>query len=277
MQGCSLTPDQTWVSINNRKQLRELQKLMPFNHRSRNLRLTYRGHFDNIPCVSFANFDLDANGIWMVSTDISNRVIVWRVWDDLWPCRVYFPGHTSNNPPQRGWTVLPLDPRTFKRYQSREEACGTKPIFELDGLRTLLDVSKAVQEVKDASQLIDEKEHRYQTKPINNHCLPDDIFSESCIDEESSSSPAGLGHAFPPASDHDQADESGGHLSPATSIGIESAEFRSSPPPRFQSRPRTKPLLTGLFGEDNPHSRVEPRLVYKPPGKIRRTVSTISF
>ncbi|KAJ5127677.1 hypothetical protein N7448_008456 [Penicillium atrosanguineum] len=265
MQGCSLTSDQTWVSINNRKQLRELQKLMPYNHRSRNLRLTYRGHFDNIPCVSFANFDLDANGIWMVSTDISNRVIIWRVWDDLWPCRVYFPGHTSNNPPQRGWTVLPLDPRTFKHYQTREEACGTKPRFELDGLRTILDVSKAIREVKDASQLIDETENRNQTKPINNHCLPDDIFSsECCIDEDRFSSPAGLGHDFRPASEHDQENDSGGRLSPDLSTRSESAEFWSSAPPRIQSRPRTKPLLASLFEEDNPHSRVEPRLVYKP-------------
>ncbi|KAJ5674684.1 uncharacterized protein N7477_004618 [Penicillium maclennaniae] len=264
MQGCTLTSDQTWVSINNRKQLRELQRLMPYNHRSRNLRLTYRGHFDNIPCVSFANFDLDANGIWMVSTDISNRVIVWRVWDDLWPCRVYFPGHSSNNPPQRGWTVLPLDPRTFKRYDSREEACGTRARFELDGLRTLLDVSKAIQEVKDASQLINEAEDRYQSEPLDNHCIPDDIFSSECrIDEDHIVSPAGLGHA-PSVFNHDQVDEFGGCLAPAVSVDTEFAVSPSSLPPKIGSRPRTKPLLTSLFEEDNPHSRVEPRLIYKP-------------
>jgi hypothetical protein len=267
LQECSLTSDQTWVSINNRKQLRELQKLMPYNYRSRNLRLTYRGHFDNIPCVSFANFDLDANGIWMVSTDISNRVIVWRVWDDLWPCRVYFPGNPSNNPPQRGWSVLPLDPRTFRRCQSRQEACGTEPKIQIVGPRTLLDVSLAIHEVKDASQVVHGREFQYRsTENIINHCLPDDIFSsDCCIDGDHSSSPASLGQAFRPASDPDQADGAGDSLSPASSIGSGFGEFGLPSTPRTQLKPRTKPFMTGLFEEDNPHSRVDPRVVYKPP------------
>lgn len=186
--------DQTWVSIHNIKQLRELQKSMPRNHRSRNLRLTYRGHFDNIPHVSFANFDLDANGSWMVSTDISNRVIIWRIWDDLGPYRVYYPGHPLNNPPQRGWTVIPLDPRTFRRQQTIEEACGCEPGSVLLASRTILDVSRAIEDVTDASQII-----RFGSltskRPLNSapeiECLPDHIFSPDCMVDHPSRTSSG--------------------------------------------------------------------------------------
>lgn len=172
--------DQTWVSIHNIKQLRELQRSMPRNHRSRNLRLTYRGHFDNIPHISFANFDLDSNGSWMASTDISNRVIIWRIWDDLGPYRVYYPGHPLNNPPQRGWTVIPLDPRTFKRHQTKEDACGCQPGSVLLASRTILDVSRAIQDVSDASQIfvfgsINSNRPRNPDRRVD--CLPDVIFS----------------------------------------------------------------------------------------------------
>lgn len=175
--------DQTWVSIHNIKQLRELQRSMPRNHRSRNLRLTYRGHFDNIPHISFANFDLDSNGSWMASTDISNRVIIWRIWDDLGPYRVYYPGHPLNNPPQRGWTVIPLDPRTFKRHQTKEDACGCEPGSVLLASRTILDVSRAIQGVRDASQIfvfgaINSKRPQNLNRQVQ--CLPDTIFSAGC-------------------------------------------------------------------------------------------------
>ncbi|CEJ59524.1 hypothetical protein PMG11_08146 [Penicillium brasilianum] len=175
--------DPTWVSIHNIKQLRELQRSMPRNHRSRNLRLTYRGHFDNIPHISFANFDLDSNGSWMASTDISNRVIIWRIWDDLGPYRVYYPGHPLNNPPQRGWTVIPLDPRTFKRHQTKEDACGCEPGSVLLASRTILDVSRAIQGVRDASQIfvfgaINSKRPQNLNRQVQ--CLPDTIFSTGC-------------------------------------------------------------------------------------------------
>lgn len=148
-----VSSDQTWVSIENRRQLRELRQLMPHNHRSRNLRLTYRGHFDNIPCVSFANFDLDADGRWMVSTDINNRVILWRIWDDLWPSAVYYPGHPMNNPPQRGWSVIPLDPRTFRQHWSREAACGCQPGSSHIATRTVLDLSRMTENIPNSSQV----------------------------------------------------------------------------------------------------------------------------
>lgn len=171
--------DQTWVSIHTIKQLRELQKFMPRFYRSRNLRLTYRGHFDNIPHVSFANFDLDSNGMWMASTDISNRVIIWRIWDDLGPYRVYSPGHPLNNPPQRGWAVIPLDPRTFRRQKLKEDACGCEPGSALIASRTILDVSHAIENVPDASQIFFyDTPASKQSRGLGDliECLPEDLF-----------------------------------------------------------------------------------------------------
>jgi len=260
-QSCNWFSDQTWVSINNRKQLRALRELMPHNYRSRNLRLTYRGHFDNIPCVSFANFDLDSNGVWMVSTDISNRVIVWRLWDDLWPSRVYYPGHPTNNPPQRGWAVLPLDPRTFKHHKRRDEACGCEPIMGAVGSRILLDVSKAVDEIPDAAQLV---EGPYEPpRSVTNHCLPDDIFSsEGCIAEVCSNSPTGLAQGSLQASDQGHAEGSGGSVSSASSFDLQYAESGFDQ----NTRARWMRPLTSLFEEDNPHFRNPP---YVFPGVIR--------
>ncbi|KAJ5980123.1 hypothetical protein N7481_007421 [Penicillium waksmanii] len=177
--------DQTWVPVESRKQLYELHQLTPRNYRSRNLRLTYRGHFDNIPCVSFANFDLNPNGMWMVSTDISNRLIVWRIWDDLWPSRVYYPGHPSNNPPQRGWSVIPLDPRTFKPCRTIEEACGCKPDAQNIAQRTILDTSRGVEGVPDASQIfVYGFKHKDSSRDVAPAYMPDDIISSDCCIED---------------------------------------------------------------------------------------------
>lgn len=177
--------DQTWVPVESRKQLYELHQLTPRNYRSRNLRLTYRGHFDNIPCVSFANFDLNPNGMWMVSTDISNRLIVWRIWDDLWPSRVYYPGHPSNNPPQRGWSVIPLDPRTFKPCRTIEEACGCKPDAQNIAQRTILDTSRGIERVPDASQIfVYGFKHKDSSRDVAPAYIPDDLFSDCCIEDK---------------------------------------------------------------------------------------------
>lgn len=259
--GLNLTSDQTWVSIDSRKQLRELQKLMPRNHRSRNLRLTYRGHFDNIPCVSFANFDLDASGTWMVSTDISNRVIVWRIWDDLWPSRVYYPGHPMNNPPQRGWTVIPLDPRTFKQHRSIKQACGCEPIASLIGPRVMLDLSKTIEEVPDASQIFVFGSSKRGMK--NPDHLPDDVFSlDCCIDDGNCPrSSASSKRDFPSqASDQAHVDEKAESSSehPRPSSGYDPWLEESLPKSRRLLRSRRP--LSSLFEEDNEHYRVLPCL-----------------
>lgn len=248
--------DQTWVSVHNIKQLRELQKSMPRNHRSRNLRLTYRGHFDNIPHISFANFDLDSNGSWMASTDISNRVIIWRIWDDLGPYRVYYPGHPLNNPPQRGWTVIPLDPRTFKRHLTIEDACGCQPGSVLLASRTILDVSRAIEDVTDASQIfrfgaINSKRQRNTARQVEN--LPDHIFSSDCW------------------ADHPSRTSSESHLGPKNAVDdkpsagpeeetVNDSEFEDIASYLSDRVVRTKRPLASFFEEESVQHRAPPCL-----------------
>ncbi|KAJ5622955.1 hypothetical protein N7490_011560 [Penicillium lividum] len=170
-------PDQPWINIDNNHNLQRLQKMMPNNHRSRNLRLSYKGHYDNIPCVSFANFDLDANAEWLVSTDIANRVVIWRIWEDLFPIRVYYPGHPQNNPPERGWAVLPLDPRTFRSLKFAEQACGGDPESKVISGRTILDLSEAVPQIGDTARYF--KTGNRNPESPEYYTLPDDLISES--------------------------------------------------------------------------------------------------
>jgi hypothetical protein len=258
--------DQTWVSIHNIKQLRELQRSMPRNHRSRNLRLTYRGHFDNIPNISFANFDLDSNGSWMASTDISNRVIIWRIWDDLGPYRVYYPGHPLNNPPQRGWTVIPLDPRTFKRHQTKEDACGCQPGSVLLASRTILDVSRAIQDVSDASQIfvfgsINSNRPRHPDRRVD--CLPDIIFSSGCRIRQPSRTSKRLG--LEPSNAVD--DKSQTVLEEETEDDLELDDSASDSSDRVV---RSKRPLASLFEEDGESLRgtscLHPDFIYDLEG-----------
>ncbi|KAJ6024241.1 hypothetical protein N7540_005038 [Penicillium herquei] len=237
--------DDAWVKIETQRDLLKLRKSMPANHRSKNLRLTYRGHLDNIPCVSFANFDLDANGEWMVSTDITNRVIVWRIWDFLSPFEIYYPGHPYNNPPQRGWTVLPLDPRTFKHCKFREEACGCEPASEMIDSRTVLDVSRAIEDVYDASQVFDPD---YQHIPDASdeevdHGLPVEIFSSSKDDQML-----------------DLKQEEGGYqakrYNPRSENGIKSKKNGS------RHKVPEQPALATMIDKDNQHYRVRPDLYH---------------
>lgn len=88
--GASLADnDQTWLHVNNPARLSQLRKLMPDKYRTRNVRLTFTGHFTNIPSVSFLNSDIDPNGTWMVSTDIDNKLIIWKPWESLSPFNVF--------------------------------------------------------------------------------------------------------------------------------------------------------------------------------------------
>lgn len=79
----------TWLSVDTQERLTRLRKKNGQPSRSRNLRLTFAGHETNIPSVTFFNSDLDPNGTWMLSTDIDNKLLVWSIWDNLEPVRIY--------------------------------------------------------------------------------------------------------------------------------------------------------------------------------------------
>jgi hypothetical protein len=81
--------DQPWYNVDNSVKFWEVRSQMRDTFRLRNMRMTYTGHFTNIPSVSFLNSDLDPNGTWMLSTDIDNKLIVWKVWESLNPFNVF--------------------------------------------------------------------------------------------------------------------------------------------------------------------------------------------
>lgn len=169
--------EQPWLFINTLADLRELKKQMP-NHRRRNLRLRYTGHFENIPCVSFANFDLDPNGTWMVSTDIANRVIIWNVWDGLSPTKASVYGTTGRTDDERGWFVLPIDPRRVQRHRFKIDACGCEPEEKMLGGRIVFDTTTMIEHLTDWSPIMGLQ----VSKPeVTYNPLPDDIFSPDCL------------------------------------------------------------------------------------------------
>ncbi|KXG50395.1 Ribonucleotide reductase, transcriptional regulator CRT10 [Penicillium griseofulvum] len=171
--------ESTWVSIDSAPLLEELKKDMP-HHRTRNLRLSYKGHYENIPCLSFANFELDPNGLWMVSTDILNRVFVWRVWDKLTPVKTSTYDHSRDAEEQRGWFVLPLHPRRVQQHRYKFDACGCEPRPKMMNGRMVFDVSDTVDDVIVRSNLAAQKVADEEDATISSLFMPDDIFSPSC-------------------------------------------------------------------------------------------------
>ncbi|RAH63367.1 hypothetical protein BO85DRAFT_360426 [Aspergillus piperis CBS 112811] len=187
---------QTWLEVRTKDQFSQLRHLMPARHRTRNVKLTYTGHYANIPCVDFLNCDLDPNGNWMVSTDIDNRLLVWRVWDSLGPFNVnhfndvsfkFFPETLRSD--ERGWSVIALDPRTFHRVKSTEEACGGPPIRRAKNGRTVYDLTRANSRIPNASQIYNFFPPAVKIEseePI----LPDIFGADCCISRRNGASQA---------------------------------------------------------------------------------------
>lgn len=154
----SMSFEQNWVHIQNEEDFATLHELYRKNrHRSRNVRISFQGHYTNIPSVSFLSSDLDSGGMWMVSTDIENKVFVWTIWDNLDPVRVlqFAEGEPLSGilrEEERGWSVLALDPRSFRVHQSYFEAFGGKVYLRpLQPNNAVLDVTNLALDVPDSS------------------------------------------------------------------------------------------------------------------------------
>ncbi|PYI10756.1 hypothetical protein BO78DRAFT_466872 [Aspergillus sclerotiicarbonarius CBS 121057] len=185
---------QTWLEVKTKEQFAQLQHLMPDKHRTRNIKLTYTGHFANIPSIAFLNCDLDPNGNWMVSTDIDNKLLTWRVWDHLGPFSVnhfndisfkFFPETLRND--ERGWTVLALDPRSFHRLKSAEEACGGPPQRRMKNGRTIFDLTRANSRIPNASQIYNYFPPAVKAE-LDEPVLPDIFGPDCCISRRNSTS-----------------------------------------------------------------------------------------
>ncbi|KAB8237720.1 uncharacterized protein BDW43DRAFT_264029 [Aspergillus alliaceus] len=178
---------QTWLEIKSEEQFKQLRQLMPAKHRKRNIRLTYTGHFTNIPSVSFLNCDLDPNGTWMVSTDIENKVFVWKTWEGPGPFNVYhfkndisFRYFSEAHDEERGWSVIALDPRTFHLLKSTEDACGGHPQRRAEDGQSILDLTKLSNRIPNASQLYSYFPPAVKAEP-EQPILPDIFGADCCI------------------------------------------------------------------------------------------------
>ncbi|KAL4939573.1 hypothetical protein BDV06DRAFT_198598 [Aspergillus oleicola] len=177
---------QTWLHIRTQDQFKQLQRLMPEKHRTRNIKLTYTGHFTNIPSVGFLNSDFDPNGKWMVSTDIDNKILVWRVWESLGPFNAYQLGRVAPPTPaapfnwseDRGWSVIALDPRTFHPVKTEEDACGGQPKRRFKGKHEFLDVTDLSRRLPDTCRVYNYFPPAVRAEP-DATVLPD-IFKADC-------------------------------------------------------------------------------------------------
>ncbi|KAJ5933023.1 hypothetical protein N7516_007512 [Penicillium verrucosum] len=234
--------ESTWICIDSAPEMEELKKEMP-HHRTCNLRLSYTGHFDNIPCVSFANFELDPNGLWMVSTDIRNRVCVWRVWDNLTPVNTSSYDYPGGVEGQTGWFVFPLHPRKVQQHQWKFDACGCEPVLRSTKDRMVYELLDAADYVASRSVLASRKVALEERATISRLFLPDDVFLPD--DSRPLSLSPELDHTTPEASK--TASPASASESIVTSTGL--SQDYAVDPPRRSIRERRD--IANLIEEEN--------------------------
>ncbi|KMP09541.1 hypothetical protein DIZ76_016229 [Coccidioides immitis] len=164
-----------WARVISPAQFEKLCRLPPQHRRSRNLRITLCGHPNNIPCVDFLNCELDPHGEWLLSTDISNRLLGWRIWESPipvtgWNLNAIWRSQGQDyiaDSYERGWGVLALDPRSFRLKSSVEEACGGRPFVQNRG--DTYDITSLIDHVPRASTryTVLPLEHRNGSQPQN--------------------------------------------------------------------------------------------------------------
>ncbi|WEW61505.1 hypothetical protein PRK78_006995 [Emydomyces testavorans] len=184
-----------WLDVTEEAQFKHFGQLTPRQRRSRNIRLTLSGHPSNIPCISFLNSELDPHGEWLVSTDVTNRLFLWKIWtrsfaicewnlNPLWPVG---DGSYMAEPYERGWSVLALDPRSFRLKSSIEEACGGNDLWNED--RDAYDLTPLVDHVPNAStRYCGHSDFRDELQQSANSPTPDSHFSGDS-DEEGGQGP----------------------------------------------------------------------------------------
>ncbi|KAN0077477.1 CRT10 domain containing protein [Elaphomyces granulatus] len=172
-----------WLNINDSARFSKFRRLMPDRYRSRNTRLTYIGHHQHIPSVSFLNCELDPNGTWMVSTDIKNRVFIWRIWESLSPVNALDFNKSQPTPhfhgdSDLGWSVLALDPRSFRPYENLFEVCSAPCERKMKTGELFIDLTRLRDNVPDASHRYNYFLPRHRSNP-EEPTIPD-IFDDDC-------------------------------------------------------------------------------------------------
>ncbi|EEH22158.2 hypothetical protein PABG_04369 [Paracoccidioides brasiliensis Pb03] len=143
-----------WTNVSLESQYSTLRRMSQDQRRARNIRFTLVGHRYNIPNIGFLNSDLDPYGDWLVSTDISNKLMLFNIWHHPAPVKIIdlqrglrkHPG-TQHDNRRVGWNVLAIDPRSFRPKATLQIACGGTP-HKLADVDNVHDLSKIAQRMR---------------------------------------------------------------------------------------------------------------------------------
>lgn len=89
-----------WYRVDDHFTFAEVRGWSRERRRTRNIQLCFSEHYDNIPDVSFLNNELDPHGDWLVSTDINNKLLIWKIWEGPHPVSHWHfhpPPHSRQN------------------------------------------------------------------------------------------------------------------------------------------------------------------------------------
>jgi len=94
------------------------------------------GHGHNIPNISFVNTTEDCEGTWLLSTDITGTMKLWRIWKGTCFRSWYFGDQENNVGPffhanYPGWAVAALDEHSFRTANTDHEFIGASraPVY----------------------------------------------------------------------------------------------------------------------------------------------------
>ncbi|EEH33551.2 hypothetical protein PAAG_04601 [Paracoccidioides lutzii Pb01] len=150
-----------WTNVSLESQYSTLRRMSQDQRRARNIRFTLVGHRYNIPNIGFLNSNLDPYGDWLVSTDISNKLMFFNIWHHPAPVKIIdlqrglrkHPGNQYDNR-RVGWNVLAIDPRNFRPKATLQIACGGTPhkLADYDNVHDLSKIARRMRYTRQDTQ-----------------------------------------------------------------------------------------------------------------------------
>lgn len=156
---------------------------------------------------------------------------------------------------ERGWSVLALDPRTFRSCRSYVEACGGCPTQRMKDRKTVLDLTSLSRRVPDASHLYSYFPPAVRTETEEEVTLPDIFDPDCCISGQNGS------HAVSP---EEESGDGSDQYSGSVSEHSDDAEEYAGDTQVSDSSARSHAFLPGLD-----RSEGSPETVDAQAGSIR--------
>jgi hypothetical protein len=116
--------------------------------RSKDTVITLTGHHQNIPSVSFFNSDLDKEGRYLVSIDLTGLIFIWDLRERNRVKQILPTVSSLSRHPHNGWSVVCLDPRSFLWTRNDLEYLGCKMQADSQGT---LDITQGRHQLRDSS------------------------------------------------------------------------------------------------------------------------------